>query len=440
MKATQKKVDDLNLTVTISLDKSDWEEPRKKKLNEFRRSADLKGFRRGMAPASLIERLYGKQALGETVNKLVADKLDDFITSKKLNILGEPLPSEKEDKNDWENPDKFSFSFDMAIAPELNVTVSAEDNIPYYTVKATPEAVANYKEGLLKQYGQLASADEAKEDDFIIADFEADGQKIEGSYVALRSITDAEVKKSFVGLKKDAEMTVDIAKTFTNETDRAAMFKVKKEELAGLPAEWKMTVKDVKTFVNAPMEQATFDQIFGEGVCKDEADFNQKVEERLQADYSQESDYRFMLDAKEFYISKAAVELPDAFMKRWLLAANEGKFTMEDIEKEYDLFAKDFRWNMVRGKIMKDNDLKVEKDDIMKQAKSLVAYQYAMYGMQNVPDQFLEEGAKKVLEDRQQADRIIEKVEDDVALTFVRRNATIENKEITLEELHELTK
>ncbi len=440
MKVTKNQVDDLNMTVSIALDKNDWAEPRKKKLNEFRRNADIRGFRRGMAPMSLIEKVHGGQALAEVVNKLITDELNKFIEDNKLNILGEPLPSEKQSDNNWENPDEFVFDFDLAVAPEVNITVTADDKIPYYTVTVTAAALKDYKQGLLKQFGQLESAEVSKDDDFVIADFTSGDQKVEGAYVALRSISDAKIKKGFVGLKKDDTKQVDIVKTFTNEADRAAMFHVKKEELANLPDKWTMTVKDIKTFVDAPMTQATFDQVFGEGACKDEAEFDAKVKERLQGEYAQESDYRFMIDAKEYLIEKAAIQLPDAFMKRWIKFANDDKFTMEQIEAEYDLFAKDFRWNMVRGKIMKDNGLKVGKDDVMKQAMSMAAYQFAMYGMQNVPEEHLTKYAEQLLGDRQQADRILEKVEDDIALTWVRKTATIEKKKISLEKMRELTK
>ena len=439
MKVTKNQVDDLNMTVTIALDKNDWAEPRKKKLNEFRRTAEIRGFRRGMAPMSLIEKIHGGQALGETVNTLVTDALNGFIDENKLNVLGEPLPSEKQSDNNWENPDEFTFDFDIAVAPELNITVSADDKIPYYTVTVTKAALEDYRHGLLKQFGQLESGEKAGEDDFVIADFVSGDQKVDGSYVALRSMPD-DVKKDFVGLKKDDTRQVDIVKTFPNEADRAAMFHVKKEELDTLPAEWTMTVKDVKTFVDAPLTQHTFDQVFGEGVCKDEAAFDAKVKERLQEEYARESDYRFMIDAKEYLINKAAIQLPDAFMKRWIKTANDDKFTMEQIEAEYDLFAKDFRWNMIRTKIMKDNDLKVGKDEVMKQAMSMAAYQFAMYGMNNVPEEHLTKYAEQLLADRQQAERIVEKVEDDMALTWVRKTATLEKKKISLEKMRELTK
>ena len=439
MKVTKNQVDDLNMNVTIALDKNDWAEPRKKKLNEFRRTADIRGFRRGMAPMGLIEKLHGGQALAEAVNTLVTDALNGFIEENKLNVLGEPLPSEKQSDNNWDNPDVFTFDFDLAVAPELNLTVTADDKIPYYTVTVTKAALEDYRHGLLKQFGQLESGEAAKEDDFVIADFVSGDQKIEGSYVSLRGMADG-VKKEFVGLKKGDTRPVDIVKSFPNEADRAAMFHVKKEELETLPAEWTMTVNDVKTFVDAPLTQKTFDQIFGEGACKDEAEFDAKVKERLQEEYARESDYRFMIDAKEYLIDKAAIQLPDAFMKRWIKFANDDKFTMEQIEAEYDLFAKDFRWNMIRTKIMKDNDLKVGKDEVMKQAMSMAAYQFAMYGMNNVPEEHLTKYAEQLLADRQQAERIVEKVEDDMALTWVRKTATLEKKKISLEKMRELTK
>lgn len=439
MKVTKNKVDDLNMTVSIALDKNDWAEPRKKKLNEYRRNADIRGFRRGMAPMSLIEKIHGGQALAEVVNTLVTDSLNKFIEDKKLNVIGEPLPSEKQSDNNWDNPDKFSFDFDIATSPEVNITVTAEDKIPYYNVTVTKEALKDYRHGLLKQFGQLESAETSKEDDFVIADFVSGEQKVEGAYVALRSMSE-EGKKDFVGLKKGDSRQVDIVKSFPNEADRAAMFHVKKEELDTLPARWTMSVNDIKTFVDAPLTQATFDQIFGEGKCKDEAGFDAKVKERLQAEYARESDYRFMIDAKEYLIGKAAIQLPDAFMKRWIKTANEDKFTMEQIEAEYDLFAKDFRWNMIRTRLMKDAELKVSKDDVMKQAMAMASYQFAMYGMQNVPEEHLSKYAEQLLGDRQQAERIIERVEDDLTLNWVREHATIEKKKISLEKMRELTK
>ena len=439
MKVSQKKVDEQNLTVTIVLEKEDWAEPRKKKLNEFRRTADIKGFRKGMAPMSLIERIHGGQALAEVLNTQVSEQIQNFIESKKLDIIGEPLPSEKEEKNDWNNPDTFSFSFDIALAPKLEFTVSAEDKIPYYQVNATAKALKDYKASLLKQYGTLETGKAAKADDFVIADFEAGDRKVEAAYVAVRSIQDEEIKKGFVGLKAGDVRDIDIVKTFVNETDRAAMFKVKKEELSELPADWKMTVKEIKTFVDAKPVQATFDQIFGKDTVKTEEEFDAKVKERLEAEYVQEGDFRFSTDAKEYFLKKTNISLPDAFMKRWIFTANDGKYTKEDIEKEYDLFAKDFRWDMIRNQIIKDQKLKTSREDLLAEAKKLAAYQFAMYGMNQVPEETLTQFAERTLADEQQARRIFEKVQDDHALAYIRKTVTLDTKKVSIEKMRELT-
>ena len=439
MNVRQKKVDDLNLTVTIKLEKEDWAEARKKKLNEFRRTAELKGFRKGMAPMSLIEKIHGGSALADTLNEIVTGQLNKFIEDKKLKLLGEPLPSEKDEKNDWNNPDTFTFSFDMALAPKVEASVSKEDKIPFYNVTTSAKALKDYKSNLLKQFGTLETGKAAKADDFVIADFECGDEKVEKAYVALRSIKDEEIKNSFVGLKKGDVRDVDIVKTFDNESDRAAMFHVKKEEVANLPAVWKMTVTEVKTFVNAKLNQQTYDNIFGEGKVKSEEEFDAAVKERLEGEYAQESDYRFMIDAKEYLIKKADIKLPDAFMKRWLLAANEGKFTMEEIEKEYDLFAKDFRWDMIRGEILKAQKLQITNEAVLNEAKKMTAYQFAMYGMGNTPDEMLTQYAQNMLKDEQQVRRIVEKVEDDLVLDYIRKTVTLDTKKVSLEKMRELT-
>jgi len=325
------------------------------------------------------------------------------------------------------------------LAPEFNATVSAEDKIPYYNINVTAAAVKDYKSNLLKQFGSLETGDVAKEDDFIIVDFAQGDNKVEGAYVALRSIQDEKIKKSFVGKKAGDVMDVDVNKTFVNETDRAAMLKVSKEELATMKPKWKMTVKEVKTFVDAKETQETFDQIFGKDTVKSVEEFDTKVKERLGVEYTQESDYRFMIDAKEYLLKRTDIKLPDEFLKRWVFTANDGKFTMDQINEEYDLFAKDFRWNLIRQEIMKAQKLQVTKESLINEAKQIAAYQFAAYGMSNVPDDMLVNFANKTLEDQEQARRIYERCEDDLVLNFIRTVATIEKKKISLEKMRELT-
>ncbi len=241
-----------------------------------------------------------------------------------------------------------------------------------------------------------------------------------------------------MGLKPGDSIDVNVNDAFTNETDRASMLKVEKEELASLDPMFKMTVKTVKTFKPAELNQETFDKIFGEGAVKNEEEFDAKIAERLSAEYKQESDFRFSKDVKEYLVKKAGIALPEKFLKRWIFVANDGKFTMEEIEKEFDLFLEDFRWQMVRSFLMEKYSVKIEEADVLASAKALAAYQFAMYGLNNVPDEQLESYAKSILAQEKDGRRIYEQVEDQKTVDAVREQITLKNKKISVEKFREL--
>ena len=434
MKIEQNRIDDLNLELTLSVGKEDYADSRKKRLNDFRKKAEIKGFRKGMVPMSLVEKMYGQQALADSVNDVIAEALNNFIQENNLRVLGEPLPSEDNPQNEWTDGNDFTFKFDIAQNPEVNFELSKDDEIVYYTITVTEAAKKEMKQNMLRQYGSLEEGDAAKAEDFIIVDFEQGENKVEGTYVALRNIAEA-VRDSFVGVKPGDVLDVNVNEAFENETDRASMLKVKKEELAALEPVWKMTVKNVKTFVDAPLTEGTFEKIFG---VKTEAEFDVKIEERIRAEYAQEADFRFSKDAKDFLVKKADVTIAEKFLKRWVYVANEGKFTMEDIEKEWDLFIADYKWQMVRSYLMKKYEVKVEEADLLASAKGFAAYQFAMYGMNNVPDEQLESFAKNILSQEEQGRRILDQVENEKTVAAVREVVTLKKKKISVEKFREL--
>jgi len=434
MKIEQNRIDDLNLEVTLSVGKEDYAESRKKKLNDFRKKADIKGFRKGMVPMSLVEKMYGQQALADAVNDVISEGLNNFIQENSLKVLGEPLPSEDAPQNEWTDGNDFTFKFDIAQNPEISFELSASDEVVYYTITVTEAAKKEMKENLLKQYGSLEEGKKAKEEDFIIVDFEQGETKVEGTYVALRNVAEA-ARKSFVGVKPGDVLDVNVNEAFENETDRAAMLKVNKDELATLDPMFKMTVKNVKTFVNAPMTEETFEKIFG---VKTEAEFDAKIEERIRAEYAQEADFRFSKDAKNYLLEKADVTVAEKFLKRWIYVINEGKFTMEDIEKDWALFIVDYKWQMVRSYLMQKYDVKIEEADLLASAKGFAAYQFAMYGMNNVPDEQLESFARNILSQEEQGRRILDQVENEKTFAAVREVVTLKKKKISVEKFREL--
>ena len=434
MNISQNRIDDLNLELTLTITKEDYADSLKKKLADFRKKAEIKGFRKGMVPMSLVEKMYGQNALVDAVNDVISEGLNNFVHENNLKVLGEPLPSEEHIQNEWVNGSEFTFKFDLAQNPEISFELSKEDEVTYYTITVTEAAKNEMKDNLLKQYGSLEEGEAAKEDDFIIVDFEQGETKVEGTYVALRSVA-AAAKASFVGVKAGDVVEVNVNEAFENETDRASMLKVNKEELATLDPMFKMTVKNVKTFVNAPLVEETFEKIFG---VKTEAEFDAKVEERIRAEYAQEADFRFSKDAKDFLLEKADVKVAEKFLKRWIYVINDGKFTMEEIEKDWAHFIVDYKWQMVRGYLMEKYNVKVEEADLLASAKGFAAYQFAMYGMNNVPEEQLESFAKNILSQEEQGRRILDQVENEKTFAAVREVVTLKKKKISVEKFREL--
>lgn len=430
MQVTKNQIDDLNIELTIALKGEDYAEQEKKRLSAYRRNADFKGFRKGMVPAQLVKKIYGDQALYEAVNGIISEQLDKFIKDNGLNILGEPLASESQKEIEWKDGSDMEFKFDLGLSPDISIEVGKEDKLPYYKIDITDAAKAAMKENILKQYGQLEEGEAAGEDDYVIVDFSQGERTAEGVYVAVNKV-EGTAKKKFLGAKVNDSFDVDVNKAFTNETDRSSMLKIKKEELAEMAPKWKAKVVNVKTFVAAVEGQETYDKIFGKDAVKTSEEFDARIAERLQDNYKQESDYKLSQDVRNYLVEKADVQVPEAFLKRWLYENNKEKFSKEDIEKEFDAFLKDFRWQLVRGYLMNKLDLKIEDKDMVEAAKAYVSYQYAMYGMGNVPEQILTDSAMQMLKDENQIRNLQENVENEKVLAAVKEKITLSNKKIS---------
>ena len=430
MNITKNQPDALNYQVTIDIAPDDYAEALKKRLNEYRRRADIKGFRKGMAPMSLIQRLYGDQSLYEAVNRLVSDQLDTFIRDEKIRVVGEPLPSEDQPQLEWKPGSDFTFKFDIAQTPELNFEVGEGDKIPYYEINVTEEAKKAMKAQMLQQYGSLQEGSKVGENDYIVADIANETHSAEGVYVSVAHVAEL-ARPLFLGKKAGEKITVDVNEAFENETDRASMLKVDKAKLATLDPVFTFTIVNVKTFKPAENNQETWNQMFGEGSVTSEEQFLEKVVDQIRANHTQQANQRFANDVRNYFVDKAKIELPEAFLKRWLVYANDGKYTPEEVEKEFPAFIEDFKWQLTRGYLMGKLGLKVEKEDIQQAAESYVAYQYAMYGMGNVPQDLIKSSARNVLEDENQVRRLEEQVEDNKTISTLRDKVTLQTKKIS---------
>ena len=437
MNIVKNQIDELNIQLTVTVAHDDYAEAEKKELQRCKRTAEFKGFRKGMVPMSLIQKVYGERVLGEVVNKVLSDAINNFVKENNIKMVGEALPSEDQPEIEWKSGNDFTFKFDIATTSEVNFELSKDDKVKVYEIKVSAEAKKEMKDNLLRQFGSLTDAEQAGEDDFVIVDFAQEGKTVEGSYVGVKNV-EGEAKSKFLGAKVGDQFDVNVNEAFTNESDRAYMLKVKKEELASLAPEFHVTVKEVKTFAPAEENQETYDKIFGENQVHNAEEFDKAVTARLEENYKRESDYKLSKDLREYLVKKADIKLPEEFLKRWLFNINDGKFSKEEIEKEAPAFFEDFRWQMVRGYIMQKFDLKIEEKDVHEAAQAYVAYQYASYGMGNVPEAILKDSVSRVLQDENTSRRIVENVEATKVIEAVKGAVTLKAEKVSVEDFRTL--
>lgn len=437
MKVTEKKIDDLNLEVTVLVEKDDYASAEKKRLNETRRNAEFKGFRKGMVPASLIQRVYGGQILADAVNEVVSEALDSHIKDNGLHILGEPISSANQPELTWESGNDFTFIFDLGLSPKIDFEVAKEDTVPYYTITATAEDKEGMKKNILMQHGGLQDVEAAGDESYVYVDLKQEGREVKDTFVSMRDLSSA-YKTKFKKAKVGSKLRFNVVDALADEGDRARLLHVKKEELKDVNPEFQSVVKSFKDYVAAPATQETFDKIYGEGVVKTEEEFEAQVAKELEKNYHQEAEYRLTKDIRKFYMDKANLTLPEEFLKRWLLAVNRGKLTVDQIATEFPSFVEDFKWQLVRGYLLKKFDVKITQEEIEEAAESFVYYQYAMYGMQGMPEDMVKDAARRMLDDDQQLQRFQEQVEDRKAFEAVRPLMTLKKKKISLEKFREL--
>lgn len=448
MNITKENIDKLNAVLCINLEKSDYESRVNEVLKDHRKKARIDGFRPGKVPFGLINKMYGKPVLIEEINKLISETLSKYLVEEKLNILGEPLPHEGDSNPiDWDIDDRFEFKFDLGLAPEIEVPITAKDKIPLYKVKIDDKLIKKYIDSYTQRFGEFVSVDSAQEKDMLKADIHQldendlpleEGISVEEASLSIEMVKDDKIKKQFLAAKKDIELKVDLKKAYPNDSEIAALLKIEKEQVADLSGNFTITVKDISRFQDAEINQEFFDKVFGPGNVKTEEEFRAKVAEEAKKGTLQDSEYRFRIDAKESLSKRIKFDLPQAFLKRWLFAINEGKFTLEQIENDFDSFAEDLKWQLIKDKISEDNKLEVNDEDMKNGAREVARMQFAQYGMANVPDEHLDQFVSKMLEKNEDRNNIRTRVVEDKVIAYIRSVVKVDEKEISSEKFNKL--
>lgn len=445
--------DKVNGLLTITVEEADFNASVEKTLKDYRKKANIPGFRPGQAPMGLIKRQFGASVRYDAVNKFVGEQLYKYIQDNNIQMLGEPLPSAKQETPaDIEKPAPYTFVFDIAVAPEINMTLDGRNKIDYYTIKADDKLINEQIEMYQSRAGKYEKAEEynAELNDMLKGDLrelDAEGNTkeggitVEGAVLMPSYIKVDEQKNLFNNAKPGDIITFNPRKAYPEgEAEISALLKIDREVAKDLESNFSFQITEIQRFVKAELNQELFDQVFGEGTVKSEDEFRAKIAEGLKPQLEANSDYKFMLDVRTYCENKVGeLTWPDELLKRIMLLNNKDKG--EDfVEKNYAESIKQLKWHLIKEQLVKANEIKIEDADVKAAAIEMARMQFAQYGMTNVPDEYVENYANELLKKREAVDNFVERAIDVKLAASLKSTVSLNNKEVTLDEFNEMMK
>lgn len=449
MNVSFQNIDKVSGVLTVKLEKADYQEKVDKSLKTFRQKAQIPGFRKGMVPMSLVKKMYGKSVVAEEVNKLLSEKVYDYIKSNNVNMLGEPLPNEdKQPVIDFDTMEDFEFIFDIALAPEFKAEVSNSDKVDYYTIEVTDEMVENQVKAYTQRNGKYDKVSVYEDNDMLkglIAELDENGStkeggiQVEGAVLMPSYMKNDDQKAVFANAKVNDVLVFNPNTAYDgHDAEIASLLKIEKEAAAEVKSNFSFQVEEITRFVPGDLNQEIFDQVFGKDVVKTEEEFRAKVKEGIAAQFVADSDYKFLIDARKMLMEKVGkLEFPDALLKRIMLLNNKEKGE-EFVAENYDKSLEELTWHLIKEQLVKDNEIKVEQEDVVKMAKDATKAQFAQYGMMSVPDDVLENYAQEMLKKKENIDGLVSRVVEAKLATALKAQVTLDNKTVSMEEFNKM--
>ena len=428
-----------NSLIRVTVGEADYGQEVEKALREYKRKANIPGFRPGMVPMGLVKKMYGKGVLAEQSYRKASNAAFEYLEKEKIDYLGDVIPSEEQGDFDFENGKEFDFVFEIGEAPEIKLDLSDKDKVTYHKIKVDKKMHDDYRSNYLRRFGRLVDADKVTSDEALTVTLDNGEMNVADAYVGLISMTDEE-RKPFVGKKVGAKMKVNLNELYKNPAQRAACLQVKENELEGINPEFELEITKIRKFAEPELNEEFFKMAFPQGGVTDEAGFDKFIDAQIESELRRESDYLFTMQLRDYLVKKAGLKMPEAFLKRWLYTINEGKFSMEDIEKDFDQFLKMFTWNYLQKHFIKADNLSVTKEEALAEAKALAAAQFAQYGMPSAPDEMLADYAGKILADKDQGQKIYEKLYEVKVVEDVKSKIKVTEKAVSADDFAKLAK
>ncbi len=452
MKISFDNADKVNGLMTLTVEAEDYKEKVEKKLKEYRKKANVPGFRPGMVPMGLIKRQYGTAVKVDIINQILGQEIYKYVNDNKIKMLGEPMPSEKQVPQDLEGDGPFEFIFDIAVAPDFTITLSDKDKVTYYDIKADDQLVDSQIDMLASRSGHYEKVEDYDESqrDMLKGDLrqlDADGNTLEGGITVADAVLMPQYikvedqKKLFDGAHLGDIITFNPKKAYPeSDAEVAALLKLKKEEVADLTSDFSYQITEISRFVKSEINQALFDQVYGEGVVNSEEEFRSKVRENIKGQLQAEADFQFLTDVRKYTEEKVGeLTFPEELLKRVMKNNNKDK-DEKFVDEHFDASIKELKWHLIKEQLVAATEVKIDDEEVKATAKELARAQFAQYGMNDVPDDYLDNYAQDILKNREQIDGIVDRTIDRKLTVALKNVVKLDVKEVTLEEFRKAGK
>lgn len=435
--------------LTIKLEKADYSENVEKSLKAYSKKASMPGFRPGMVPMGLIRKMYGKSIKAEEINKILQEKIFGYIKENQIKMLGEPLPNDvKEDANQDIESDDLTFYFDIALAPKFDATPSKDDTVPYYEIKISDEMIDSQTKSYTQQNGKYDSVDSYQDNDVVkgtLVELNADGSvKEDGINVANAVVMPSyfkndDQKKLFQSVNKGDVVVFNPSKAYDGSAaEMASLLSKQKEDVEGIVSDFSFTIEEITRFEEAELNQDLFDKIFGKDVVKSADEFRSKISESLKSSFTPDSDFRFLLDVREFLKNKVGkLSFADDLLKRIMLS-NSKDADLSKIEENYEKSIDELTWHLIKEQLVEKNGIKIQEEDVKFQAREATRAQFAQYGMMNIPEELLDNYAKEIMKKQETIDGLVNRAAETKLATTLKQQFKLKKKTVTIEEFNKL--
>ena len=421
----------------VVVNEADYGQAVEKQLRDYKRKANVPGFRPGMVPMGIVKKMYGKHVVAEQSYHLASNSVFEYLQKENIDYVGDVIPSEEQGDFDFENNTEFEFVFEIGEAPKIELELSAKDKVTYSKIKVDKKMHNEYRSNYLRRYGRLIDVDKVEKDEALNVTLDNGDMRIEEAYVGLISMTDEE-RKEWKGKKVGYKTTVNINELYKKPEQRAAILSVKEEKLESIKPEFELEITKIRRFADPELNEEFFKMAFPAGNVTSEEELDKFIDEEIERELKRECDFMFANQMRKFIIEKAGLQMPEEFLKRWLYVINEGKFSREEIEKDFAAFINMFTWNYLQKHFITEGDIKVTPEEAKAEAMSFAQMQFAQYGMPSAPADMLEGFAKQIMDNKEQLQKIYEKLFEEKVVEYLRGKIKVTEKAVSAEEFAKL--